>query len=68
MLGGADNLVLRMYVQMLWLWRKAGAPDRQWVLQERWAGAVKALGRFIRNSRKQWGDGKLVAMLFLSIL
>jgi glycosyltransferase involved in cell wall biosynthesis len=68
MLGGADSLVLRMYAQMLWLWRKAGAPDRHWVLQERRAGVIKALGRFIRNSRKQRGDGKLVAILLLSIL
>lgn len=68
MRGGADSLVFRMYAQVLWLWRKAGAPDRKKVLQERRVGAIRALGRFIKNSRKQRGDGKLALILLLSVI
>lgn len=67
LLDGADSLVFRMYAQQLWLLRKSGYPGRRQILEERRSGCRRALARFVRNSRRQKGDAKLLLQFLLAV-
>lgn len=67
MVAAADSLVFKMYARLLWQCRKDGVPNRSKIVRSRRNGALRALGRYLRYSKKQHGDAKLLAMLLAGI-
>jgi hypothetical protein len=67
MVAGADSLVFRMYAQLLWQCRKIKLAGRQGIVRNCRGGARQAFWRYLRHSKKQKGDLKLLVMLLAGV-